>query len=245
MNRPVINIDAFARQLITDRCSTLIETQGLLPANVLNIVKNARDQFFEDPSDKNYEYIKKLFSQTKYVDDAVDYKDFNRRLLLIFFKFALNKSKVYFESYKSLIDVALKRLDGINPDLKSSPKAMLQHYNECLENLDNPRNDEHHLVTFSKEIATKIFIETIDLYSYNNKSPFEIAASAAAPSSSAPSLFAATITNNKLKRARVDAEPKPLPKPSPKPSPKPLPKPCAPPAPPARPYTVVSPIFSM
>nr|ANS71024.1 hypothetical protein [Lymantria dispar multiple nucleopolyhedrovirus] len=172
----IIDIDAFARQLITDRCSTLIETEGLLPANILNIVKNARDQFFKEPSDKNYEYIKKLFSQTKYVDDAVDYKDFNRRLLLIFFKFALNKSKSYFKNYKSLIEVALKRLDGINPDLKSSPKAMLQHYNECLENLDNPRNDEHHLITFSKEIATKIFIETIDLYSYNNnnKSPFVV-----------------------------------------------------------------------
>ncbi|ADD73824.1 ORF115 [Lymantria xylina nucleopolyhedrovirus] len=233
MNHPIINIDAFARQLITDRCSTLIETQGLLPSNVLNIVKNARDQFFEDPSDKNYEYIKKLFSQTKYVDDAVDYKDFNRRLLLIFFKFALNKSKVYFENYKSLIDVALKRLDGINPDLKSSPKAMLQHYNECLENLDNPRNDEHHLITFSKEIATKIFIETIDLYSYNNKSPFETGAAAPAT----PGLFAATITNNRLKRARVDAKPQPKPC-------APQPKPCAP-QPNARPYTVVSPIFSM
>ncbi|QUJ09290.1 hypothetical protein Gyru_ORF95 [Gynaephora ruoergensis nucleopolyhedrovirus] len=168
-----INIDVFARQLIADKCSALIESQGMLPEDILLIVKKARDEYFKNPTNKNYEYIKRLFSQTKYVDDAVDYKDFNRRMLLIFFKFGLNKSKNYFSNYKSVLEVALKRLDGINPDLKSSPRAMLQHYNECLENLDNPRNDEHHLITFTKEIATKIFIETIDLYSYNNKSPFE------------------------------------------------------------------------
>lgn len=167
-----INVDVFARQLIADKCSALIESENMLPENILSIVKNARDEYFKNPSNKNYENIKKLFSQTKYVDDAIDYKDFNRRILLIAFKFGLNKSKTYFKNYKSVLEVAIKRLDGINPDLKSSPRAMLQHYNECLENLDNPRNDEHHLITFGKEIATKIFIETIDLYSYNNKSPF-------------------------------------------------------------------------
>ncbi|AXS67765.1 ac106-like protein [Cryptophlebia peltastica nucleopolyhedrovirus] len=168
-----IDIDDFTRLLIADKCNALIAAERMLPENILAIVKSARDNYFDDPSPKNYENIKKLFSQTKYVDDAVDYKDFNRRIMLIAFKFALNKSKEYFKNYKSVLEVALKRLDGINPDLKSSPRAMLQHYNECLENLDNPRNDEHHLVTFAKEIATKIFIETIDLYSYNNKSPFE------------------------------------------------------------------------
>ncbi|ABI35799.1 hypothetical protein [Ectropis obliqua nucleopolyhedrovirus] len=182
-----INIDVFARQLITDKCSALIETQNMLPENILAIVKRARDAYFENPSNKNYEYIKRLFSQTKYVDDAIDYKDFNRRILLIAFKFALNKSKTYFKNYRSVLEVALKRLDGINPDLKSSPRAMLQHYNECLANLDNPRNDEHHLVTFGKEIATKIFIETIDLYSYTNKSPFE---STITSSSTSPHLAA-------------------------------------------------------
>ncbi|QYC92728.1 AC106 [Trabala vishnou gigantina nucleopolyhedrovirus] len=168
-----INVDVFARQLIADKCSALLESQNMLPEDILVIVKRARDEYFKDPSNKNYEYIKRLFSQTKYVDDAIDYKDFNRRILLIAFKFALNKAKNYFQAYRTVLEVALRRLDGINPDLKSSPRAMLQHYNECLENLDNPRNDEHHLVVFGKEIATKIFIETIDLYSYNNKSPFE------------------------------------------------------------------------
>nr|UPO71188.1 orf102 [Trichoplusia ni single nucleopolyhedrovirus] len=169
-----INIDDFARQLIADKCSALIESERMLPDNILAIVKGARDEYFKNPSPKNYDTIKKLFSQSKYVDDSIDYKDFNRRLLLIAFKFGLNKGKDYFKNYRAVLEVALKRLDGIDPDLKSSPRAMLQHYNECLENLDNPRNNEHHLVTFGKEIATKIFIETIDLYSHNNKSPITL-----------------------------------------------------------------------
>ncbi|QEI03687.1 hypothetical protein [Rachiplusia nu nucleopolyhedrovirus] len=173
-----INIDDFARQLIADKCSALIESERMLPENILAIVKGARDEYFKNPTSKNYDSIKRLFSQTKYVEDSIDYKDFNRRILLIAFKFGLSKGKEMFKNYKPVLEVALKRLDGINPDLKSSPRAMLQHYNECLENLDNPRKDEHHLISFGKEIATKIFIETIDLYSYNNKSPLNLSAPA-------------------------------------------------------------------
>jgi hypothetical protein len=193
-----INIDDFARQLIADKCSALIEAERMLPDNILAIVKNARDDYFKNPCPRNYENIKKLFSQTKYVDDSIDYKDFNRRILLIAFKFGLNKGKEYFKNYRAVLEVALKRLDGINPDLKSSPRAMLQHYNECLENLDSPRNNEHHLVTFGKEIATKIFIETIDLYSYNNKSPITLTTAATASTSSSSSTNKLpTIYNNK------------------------------------------------
>jgi Baculovirus protein of unknown function (DUF816) len=170
----VINVDVFARQLIVDKCSALIESEGMLPEENLAIVKRARDDYFSNPSAKNYEYLKRLFSKTKLIDDGIECKNFNRRMLLIAYKFALNKSKSYFKNYKNILEEALKRLDGINPDLKNSPSAMLQHYNECLENLDNPRAQyEHHLITLTKEIASKIFIETIDLYSYNNKSPFE------------------------------------------------------------------------
>ncbi len=180
-----INIDDFARQLIADKCSALIESERMLPENILAIVKGARDEYFKNPTSKNYESIKRLFSQTKYVEDSIDYKDFNRRILLIAFKFGLSKGKDIFKNYRAVLEVALKRLDGINPDLKSSPRAMLQHYNECLENMDNPRNDEHHLITFGKEIATKIFIETIDLYSYNNKSTINLSSSASAITSTA------------------------------------------------------------
>nr|AFN21065.1 hypothetical protein Bmnpvzhejianggp092 [Bombyx mori nucleopolyhedrovirus] len=162
-----VDVDTFARQLITDKCSALIKNADLLPANILEIVEKARNRYFNEPTQKNYEYIKKLFLRTKYMDDSIDYKDFNRRILLIVFKFALNKSASYFPSYKEIIEVAIKRLNKINPDLKSSPRAMLQHYNECLENLDNPVTDEHHLLTFGKEVATKIFIEAFE-YSYTN-----------------------------------------------------------------------------
>lgn len=193
-----IDIDLFAKQLIADKCSALIENERMLPDNILTIVKRARDDYFSNPSNKNYENIKKLFSQTKYVDDSIDYKDFNRRMLVIAFKFGLNKGKEFFKNYGTIIEVALKRLDGINPDLKSSPRAMLQHYNECLNNLDNPTNDEHHLVTFGKEIATKIFIETIDIYSYTKKSSIDIAVtSSKAPSSE---VFRSVIKNNDRKR---------------------------------------------
>lgn len=169
-----INIDDFARQLIADRCSALIESSDMLPLNNLAILKTVRDEYFKNPSPKNYENIKKLFSQTKYFDDSIDYKDFSRRVLLIAIKFGLNKGKEHFKTYKGILEVAIKRLDTINPDLRSSKRALLQHYHECLENFDSPRSDEHHLITFAKEIATKIFIETIDLYSHSNKSPIEL-----------------------------------------------------------------------
>nr|UIX56176.1 HycuOrf-48 hypothetical protein [Hyphantria cunea nucleopolyhedrovirus]UIX56322.1 HycuOrf-48 hypothetical protein [Hyphantria cunea nucleopolyhedrovirus] len=169
----VVDVDTFARQLITDKCSELIENESLLPTNILHVVKQARDKYFEDPSPKNYEYVKKLFLRTKYMDDSIDYKNFNRRVLLIVFKFALNRSSNYFPSYKELIEVAVKRLDKINPDLKSSPRAMLQHYNECLETLDSPVTDEHHLVTFGKEVATKIFIEAFE-FSYTSTNEIQL-----------------------------------------------------------------------
>ncbi|AVA31137.1 ac106 [Oxyplax ochracea nucleopolyhedrovirus] len=173
VNLNSVDVDTFARQLITDKCSALIESADMLPANILEIVKKARDKYFQDPSQKNYEYIKKLFLRTKYMDDSIDYKDFNRRVLVIIFKFALNKSAHYFPLNKEIIQVAIKRLSKINPDLKNSPRAMLQHYNECLENLDNPITDEHHLVTFGKEIATKIFIEAFE-YSYTNNNAIDM-----------------------------------------------------------------------
>ncbi|AHD25537.1 ac106 [Choristoneura murinana nucleopolyhedrovirus] len=175
-NYKVVDVDTFARQLITDKCSELIETENLLPANILHVVKQARDKYFEDPSPKNYDYVKNLFLRTKYMDDSIDYKNFNRRVLLIVFKFALNRGSGYFPSYKELIEVAVKRLNKINPDLKSSPRAMLQHYNECLENLDNPVTDEHHLITFGKEVATKIFIEAFE-FSYANTNEIKLTTS--------------------------------------------------------------------
>nr|AFS51925.1 DekiORF47 [Dendrolimus kikuchii nucleopolyhedrovirus] len=226
--RGIVDVDTFARQLITDKCSALIESADLLPANILEIVKKARDNYFEEPSQKNYEYIKMLFLRTKYMDDSIDYKDFNRRILLIVFKFALNKSGAYFPSYKEIIEVAIKRLNRINPDLKSSPRAMLQHYNECLENLDNPITDEHHLITFGKEVATKIFIEAFE-FSYTNtnaismdaspsNSVFETKTAIAMPSksaepSSSSSPLLTTVLNERKRKLLHEPPPSPPPPP--------------------------------
>lgn len=165
-----IDVDDFAKQLIVHKCSTLIESEKMVPDSVLAIVRSARDEYFSNPSPRNYEIIKKLFSQTKHVDDSIDYKNFNRRLMVIALKFAVNKCKDYFPEHRTVIEVALKRLDGIDPDLKSSSRALLQHYNESLNTLDDPvASDEHHLIVFAKEIAAKMFIETIDVYSYTKK----------------------------------------------------------------------------
>nr|WOC30959.1 hypothetical protein GACBDANE_00034 [Spodoptera litura nucleopolyhedrovirus] len=170
-----IDVDDFVKQLIVHKCSVLIEKEKMLPETILSIVRTARDEYFKNPSPKNYETMKKLFSQTKYVDDGIDYKNFNRRIVVIGIKFMLNKSKEYFTSHRNVIDMAMKRLDGIDPDLKSSTRAMLQHYNECLNTIDDPvASNEHHLITFVKEIATKMFIETIDVYSYSKKCTIEL-----------------------------------------------------------------------
>lgn len=217
----VVDVDTFARQLITDKCSELIESENLLPANILHVVRQARDKYFEEPSAKNYEYVKNLFLRTKYMDDSIDYKNFNRRVLLIVFKFALNRGSGHFPSYKELIEVAVKRLNKINPDLKSSPRAMLQHYNECLDNLDNPASDEHHLVTFGKEVATKIFIEAFE-FSYTSTNEIDLAAAGKpdafqpAAGSPQPSLLSSVI--NERKRKLQAAQPESAAPPSPGPS---------------------------
>ncbi|QDL57032.1 hypothetical protein QKQ66_gp057 [Dione juno nucleopolyhedrovirus] len=217
-NYRVVDVDTFARQLITDKCSELIESENLLPANILHVIKQARDKYFEEPSPKNYEYVKKLFLRTKYMDDSIDYKNFNRRVLLIVFKFALNRSCGYFPHYKTLIEVAVKRLNKINPDLKSSPRAMLQHYNECLENLDNPVTDEHHLVTFGKEVATKIFIEAFE-FNYANTNEIQLTTTTnkletnafqpVKSVSSAPTLLTNVINERKRKLLNLEAASQP------------------------------------
>ncbi|AIE47825.1 ac106-like protein [Peridroma alphabaculovirus] len=199
-----INIDDFARQLIADKCSALIESEQMLPGTNMAFFKLVRDQYFKEPTAKNYENLKKLIGHTKDFDDSIDYKDFTRRMMLMAVKFTLNKGKEHFRAHRGVIESAIRRLDRINPDLRSSRRPLLQHYNECLENLDSPRkNDEHHLITFAKEIATQIFMETIDVYSHNNKSPLDLERKAAAVSTTnAPEehfLLSAAIKNKKRK----------------------------------------------
>lgn len=156
-----VDVKEFTKQLIADRCSNLIESENMLPENVLAMIKKAHTEYKQTPNDANFNNIKELISQTKYVEESVEYKDFNRRIVLIAFKLIMNKSKDIFPNYKSFLETASKRLDKINPDMKSSAKAMLQHYHQCMEEMERPKPDDHYMVSFAKEIVTKIFYDAV------------------------------------------------------------------------------------
>ncbi|ABQ51985.1 hypothetical protein SlGVgp042 [Spodoptera litura granulovirus] len=156
-----VDVKEFTKQLIADRCSSLIENERMLPDNVLAIIKKAHQDYKESPNDRNFNNIKELISQTKYVEESVEYKDFNRRIVLIAFKLIMNKSKDLFPNYKPFLETAVKRLEKINPDMKSSAKAMLQHYHQCMEEMEHPKPDDHYMVSFAKEIVTKIFYDAV------------------------------------------------------------------------------------
>ncbi|AAR28887.1 ORF123 [Leucania separata nucleopolyhedrovirus] len=209
-----IDVDDFAKHLIAHKCSTLIEKEKMVPDSILAVVRSARDEYFKNPSPHNYGVIKRLFSQTKYVDDSIDQKNFERRLAMIAFRFVLNKSKDIFPTNKSIIDMALKRLQTIDPDIKSSPKALLNHYNDSLNKLDDPVfNDEHHLITFGKEVATKIFIDSIDVYSHTKTGSVEMTLKSdpAVAGANAPSngLLTHAIKYNRKLRLTCSSAPKP------------------------------------
>ncbi|AAG27338.1 PxORF40 peptide [Plutella xylostella granulovirus] len=156
-----VDVKEFTKQLIADRCSVLIEKANMLPDNVLSMIKRAHQEYKESPNDKNFNNIKELISQTKYVEESVEYKDFNRRIVLIAIKLIMGKSKDLFPNYKGFIENANKRLEKIDPDMKSSPKAMLQHYHQCMEEMENPKPDDHYMISFAKEIVTKIFYDAV------------------------------------------------------------------------------------
>lgn len=156
-----VDVKEFTKQLIADRCSSLIENENMLPDNVLAMIKKAHSEYKQTPNDTNFNNIKELISQTKYVEESVEYKDFNRRIVLIAFKLIMNKSKDVFPNYKNFLETASKRLDKINPDMKASAKAMLQHYHQCMEEMEHPKPDDHYMVSFAKEIVTKIFYDAV------------------------------------------------------------------------------------
>lgn len=156
-----VDVKEFTKQLIADRCSSLIENENLLPDNVLAMIKKAHLEYKQTPNDTNFNNIKELISQTRYVEESVEYKNFNRRIFLIAVKLIMNKSKDVFPNYKSFLETNSKRLEIINPDMKSSPKAMLQHYHQCLEEMEHPKPDDHYMWSFAKEIVTKIFYDAV------------------------------------------------------------------------------------
>ncbi|QBQ01594.1 PlxyGVORF40-like protein [Hyphantria cunea granulovirus] len=156
-----VDVKEFTKQLIADRCSALIESANMLPQNVLCMIKRAHEEYRTSPNDHNFNNIKELISQTKYVEESVEYKDFNRRIVLIAFKLIMGKSRDLFPQYKPFLETACKRLETINPDMKSSPKAMLQHYHQCMEEMEHPKPDDHYMISFAKEIVTKIFYDAV------------------------------------------------------------------------------------
>jgi hypothetical protein len=156
-----VDVKEFTKQLIADRCSMLIENENMLPDNVLSIIKRAHKEYKESPNERNFNNIKELISQTKYVEESVEYKNFNRGIFLIAMNLIVSKFQDVFPHYKPFFVNAAKRLEKVNPDMKSSPKAMLQHYHQCIEEMENPKPDDHYMISFAKEIVTKIFYDAV------------------------------------------------------------------------------------
>ncbi|AIS92045.1 hypothetical protein [Erinnyis ello granulovirus] len=157
----MVDAKEFAKQLIADKCRTLIESANMLPDKELAIIKKAHKEYSESPTMANFENIKKLILQTKYVEESVEYKNFNRGTFLIALNLIVNKCQDVFPNYKGFFVNTAKRLEGINPDMKSSPKEMLKHYYECIEEMENPKPDDHYMVSYAKSIVTKILYEAV------------------------------------------------------------------------------------
>lgn len=157
----MVDAKEFAKQLIADKCRTLIENANMLPDKELAIVKKAHKEYSDSPTSANFDNIKKLILQTKYVEESVEYKNFNRGTFLIALNLIVNKCQDVFPNYKSFFTNTAKRLEGINPDMKASPKDMLKHYYECIEEMENPKPDDHYMVSYAKSIVTKILYETV------------------------------------------------------------------------------------
>lgn len=157
------SVDAkeFAKQLIADKCKTLIESANMLPDKEMAIIKQAHKEYTNVPSVENFNNIKKLILQTKYVEESVEYKNFNRGTFLIALNLIVNKCQDLFPNYRNFFLTTSKRLENINPDMKSSPKDMLKHYYECLDDIENPKSDDHYMVAYAKSIITKILYDTV------------------------------------------------------------------------------------
>nr|AIU36698.1 ORF52a [Cydia pomonella granulovirus]AIU36841.1 ORF52a [Cydia pomonella granulovirus]AIU36977.1 ORF52a [Cydia pomonella granulovirus]AIU37119.1 ORF52a [Cydia pomonella granulovirus]AIU37260.1 ORF52a [Cydia pomonella granulovirus] len=158
------SVDAkeFAKQLIADKCRALIESENMLPDKEMAIIKRAHKEYTEHPNADTFNNIKRLILQTKYVEESVEYKNFNRGTFLIAMNLIVNKCQDIFPNYKGFFATTTKRLQKIDPDMKSSPKDMLKHYYECIEEMENPHHsDDHYMVAYAKSIITKILYESV------------------------------------------------------------------------------------
>lgn len=157
------SVDAkeFAKQLIADKCKTLIESANMLPDKEMAIMKRAHREYTESPNAASFNNMKKLILQTKYVEESVEYKNFNRSTFLLALNLIINKCQDVFPNYKSFFVNTAKRLEKLDPDIRSSPKDMLRHYYECIEEMENPKLDDHYMVSYAKSIVSQILYDTV------------------------------------------------------------------------------------
>ncbi|AAP85680.1 ORF_43 [Adoxophyes orana granulovirus] len=173
------SVDAkeFAKQLIADKCRQLIESENMLPPKEMSILKEAHKMYTQNPTIDNFNNVKKLILQTKYVEESVEYKNFNRGTFLIAMSLIVDKCQDVFPKYKGFLLSTASRLKKINPDMKSSPKEMLKHYYECIEEMENPKLDDHYMISYAKSILTKVLYDTVSEMSYINNSTVTLSSS--------------------------------------------------------------------
>ncbi|AKN80789.1 hypothetical protein [Diatraea saccharalis granulovirus] len=156
-----VDAKEFAKQLIADKCKELIESENMLPDRELAIVRKAHREYTETPNFENFNNIKRLILHTKYVEESVEYKNFNRGTFLIALNLIINKCQHLFPNYKTFFLNTARRLEKINPDIKASPRDMLKHYYECIEEMENPHGEDHYMVSYAKSILSKILYDTV------------------------------------------------------------------------------------
>lgn len=156
-----VDAKEFAKQLIADKCRTLIEAENMLPDKVMAMVKRAHQEYKDSPTDKNFNTIKELILQTKYVEESVEHKNFHRGTFLIAMNLIVKKCEGAFPAYGSFFARATRGLERLDPDIKSSPKDMLKHYYECIEELENPKADDHYMISYAKSVISKILYEAV------------------------------------------------------------------------------------
>lgn len=111
------SVDAkeFAKQLIADKCRALIESENMLPDKEMAIIKRAHKEYTEHPNADTFNNIKRLILQTKYVEESVEYKNFNRGTFLIAMNLIVNKCQDIFPNYKGFFATTTKRLQKNRP----------------------------------------------------------------------------------------------------------------------------------
>ncbi|AER41476.1 hypothetical protein [Epinotia aporema granulovirus] len=209
MKSVVVDAKEFAKQLITDKCRNLIESENLLPEKVMDIIRKAHDEYNECPNEQTFKNIKELICQTKYVEESVEYKNFNRGTFLIAVNLIVNKCRDYLPEYRVFFENMTRRLDKIDPDMKASPKDMLKHYYECIENLDSDKTDEHYMVSYAKSVLSKILYDTVADMTGNNAVGAVVipAATAAAATKTLKLSKKSVVINNNLREKYTTVTP--------------------------------------